>query len=524
MYDPMLGGSASRLYTSDGQSLETLPRYSDTLYWVLSHSGSWFSVLKTLRLLPPNKDLVPMQITHHGGHIGVTGSCHELQYSDGHSVLIDCGMFQGRDAKEHGDMHIEFPLNDVQALILTHVHIDHIGRIPYLFEAGFNKPIYCTRPTAKMLPIMLEDAMRLGITRNRRTIKEFLDDLKKLVRPIPYGKWVNIASGKMHDELADNHASLEFRFQPAGHILGAAYVETDYQDQRVVFSGDLGSRCTPIMRDPVSPERADVLILESTYGDRNHEGRETRLHRLESILCETMQNKGVTIIPAFSLGRTQELLYELNMIMEGIGHKTQCTLLKQIDVMVDSPLAIKLTDIYEQLREYWDDEAREILTVDKQPLVFRNLVEIDRGGDHRETLKYLLNSGKPAIIIAGSGMCTGGRVVDYLKTFLGRENTDVLFVGYQGEGTPGKAIQNCQGGQGKVWLDHEEILVKAKTYTLTGYSAHADQSDLIHFVEGIATKPREIRLVHGENAAKQALGEKLRSLGYHVAPDGLAAQ
>ncbi len=461
-----------------------------------------------------------MQITHHGGHLGVTGSCHELHFTDSRSVLIDCGMFQGQDARGRDGMDIDFPIEHVQALILTHVHIDHIGRIPYLLDAGFNKPIYCTKPTAKLLPIMLEDAMRLGITRNRRVIKEFLDDLRRLIRPIPYGKWTNLQTGKSHELIPSSaegtHHELEFRFQPAGHILGSAYVETNYGDERYVFSGDLGSRCTPILNDPKSPERADVLVLESTYGDRMHEGRETRLHRLESILCETMQNQGITIIPAFSLGRTQELLYEINLIMEEIGHKTKCSMLKQIDVIVDSPLALKLTDIYEQMREFWDEEAREVLTVDNQPLVFKNLVEIDRGGDHRATLSYLQKSGKPAIIIAGSGMCTGGRVVNYLKAFLGRENTDVVFVGYQGIGTLGRAIQNCQAGQGKVWIDHQEIEVKAKTYTLSGYSAHADQSDLLRFVQGIPVKPCEIRLVHGEAPAKAALAEQLRNLGYNV--------
>ena len=461
-----------------------------------------------------------MQITHHGGHLGVTGSCHELHFADSRSVLIDCGMFQGQDARGRESMDIDFPLADVQALILTHVHIDHIGRIPHLLEAGFNKPIYCTKPTAKLLPIMLEDAMRLGITRNRRVIKEFLDDLKRLVRPTPYGKWTDLQNGKLNDVLQKSDSSakhgLEFRFQPAGHILGSSYVETNFGDERYVFSGDLGSRCTPILNDPKSPERADVLVLESTYGDRIHEGRETRLHRLESILCETMENRGVTIIPAFSLGRTQELLYELNLIMEEIGHKTKCTLLKQIDVIIDSPLSLKLTEIYEQMHEFWDEEAREVLTIDKQPLVFKNLLEIKKGGEHRETLNYLLKSGKPAIVIAGSGMCTGGRVVDYLKAFLGRDNTDVVFDGYQGIGTLGRAIQNCEGGQGKVWIEHQEIEVKAKTYTLSGYSAHADQSDLLRFVQGIPVKPGEIRLVHGEPPAKAALSEQLRKLGFNV--------
>jgi metallo-beta-lactamase family protein len=459
--------------------------------------------------------LASMQITHHGGHQGVTGSCHELHFADAQSVLIDCGMFQGLDARGRDDMRIEFPIQQVQALIVTHVHIDHVGRIPYLLDAGFDKPIYCTRPTARMLPIMLEDAMRLGITRDRRVIKAFLDNLKRLIRPVPFQHWIHLSNGKQYESLDPSYRGLAFRFQPAGHILGAAYVETNCNDQRVVFSGDLGSRCTPIMRDPKSPERADVLVLESTYGDRIHEGRETRLHRLESLLCETMQNHGVTIIPAFSLGRTQELLYELNQIMENIGHKTQCTLLKQIDILVDSPLALKLTDIYEQLYEFWDDEAKQVMKVDRQPLVFRNLVEIDSGSDHRETLKYLHRSGKPAIIIAGSGMCTGGRVVNYLKAFLGKETTDVLFVGFQALGTPGRAIQECKPG-GKVWLDHEEIEVKAKTFTMSSYSAHADQNDLVRFVQDIPVKPREIRLVHGEQNAKTALAEKLRSLGYEV--------
>lgn len=458
-----------------------------------------------------------MKITHHGGHTGVTGSCHELHFADSRSVLIDCGMFQGQDARGRSGMEIDFPIDDVQALILTHVHIDHIGRIPYLFDAGFNKPIYCTKPTAKLLPIMMEDAIRLGITRNRRVIKEFMDDLKRLIRPIPYGKWTNLQTGKSHGDAPEaSSKQLEFRFQQAGHILGSSYVETQCDDERYVFSGDLGSRCTPILNDPISPERADLLVLESTYGDRIHEGRETRLHRLESILCETMQNHGVTIIPAFSLGRTQELLYEMNQIMEEIGHKTQCTLLKQIDVIIDSPLALKLTDIYEQMQEFWDEEAHEVLTIDKQPLVFKNLVEIDRGAEHHQTINYLLKSGKPAIVIAGSGMCTGGRVVDYLKAFLGRENTDVVFVGFQGTGTLGREIQKCERGQGKVWIDHQEFEVKAKTYTLHGYSAHADQSDLLRFVQGIPNKPKEIRLVHGEANAKAALAEKLKSLDYNV--------
>jgi metallo-beta-lactamase family protein len=445
-----------------------------------------------------------MQIIHHGGHEGVTGSCHQLKFNESHSVLIDCGSFQGRDARKREGREIDFPLDNIDALILTHVHADHIGRIPYLFEFGFHRPIYCTPPTARFLPIMLEDSIRLDITRNKKFIADFLKELKELVRPIPYDEWTRLPGGA------------EFRFQPAGHILGSAYVEFDHGDDRYVFSGDLGSRGNPILNSPKSPERADVLVIESTYGDRLHEGRETRVKRLEAILCESMENKGVTLIPAFSLGRTQELLFELNKILEELDHQSTCSILKTIDIIVDSPLALKLTTIYEQMESYWGEEAKQILTVDNQPFVFKNLIEIDNSGESRGTVEYLKRSGKPAIVIAGSGMCTGGRIVEYLEAFIGKPNTDIVFVGYQAIGTKGREIQECEGGKCSVRIDHHNHPVRAKTHTLTGYSAHADQSDLIRFVEGIPVKPREIRLVHGEDPAKEVLADKLRALGHLV--------
>jgi len=443
-----------------------------------------------------------MHITHHGGNEGVTGSCHQLHFNDSQSVLVDCGLFQGRDARRFQGREVDFPLDGIEALILTHVHIDHIGRIPYLLEAGFHKPIVCTPPTARFLPIMLEDSIRLGITRNKKVIDQILKEVKSLLHPLPYDKWYTLQRGA------------SFRFQHAGHILGSAYVELDHGDERFVFSGDLGSRNTPILRAPESPERADVLVLESTYGDRLHEGRDTRIHRLESILCETMENRGVTLIPAFSLGRTQEILFELNRIIEGIEHRTHCSMLKAIDIFVDSPMALKLTDIYEQMQGYWSEEANEILTVDSQPFVFQNLVEIDEAGQSRGNVEFLKRSGRPAIVIAGSGMCTGGRIVEYLKNFIGQPSTDIVFVGYQAIGTLGREIQECHQGKCQVTIDREEYPVRAKTHTLSGYSAHADQSDLIRFVEGMQSKPGEIRLVHGEYQARMVLADKLNNLGF----------
>jgi metallo-beta-lactamase family protein len=446
-----------------------------------------------------------MHVTHHGGHLGVTGSCHQVHLNANRSILVDCGSFQGRDAKKRRESpEIDFPLDGIDALLLTHVHIDHVGRIPYLLEAGFHKPIYCTPPTAQFLPIMLEDAIRLGITRNKKIIANVLKSVRELIQPIPYGKWHGLG------------AQSEFRFSPAGHILGSAGIEIRNKDQWIALSGDIGSRCTPILNPPVPPQRADLLILESTYGDRFHEGRETRVERLEAILLDTLENRGVTLIPAFSLGRTQELLFELNQVIEGIGKKHGHSALGAYDIIVDSPMAIKLTDIYEQMQPYWSEEAREILSVDKQPFVFSNLIEIDHAGESRGNVEYLKRSGRPAIIIAGSGMCSGGRIMDYLKTFLHQPNTDILFVGYQAVGTTGRAIQECNQGKCSVRIDQREYPVRAKTHTLSGYSAHADQSDLLAYVQAIPNKPQEIRLVHGEESAKQTLKEKLQSLGYQV--------
>ncbi len=441
-----------------------------------------------------------MDIVHHGALHGVTGSCHQLMITESRSLLVDCGMFQGKDAKDRDEEKIDFSLDGIQALVVTHVHLDHVGRIPYLIAAGFNGPIYCTPPTAKLLPIMMEDAMRVGVTRNRRLIERFLQDLRRHIRPMPYGKWHQLDGG------------IEMRFTPAGHVLGSAVVEFDHQGERFVFSGDLGSREQPLLKDPVSPERADMLVLESTYGDRNHEGRERRVQHLEDVLCRSLENKGVTIIPAFSVGRTQELLYEMNEIFERVGRRCKCDMLKAVDVIIDSPLAQRFTDLYESLSKYWDEEAQRVLRYDDQPLVFDNLVEVEDHHEHRDTIEYLKESKLPAVVIAASGMCAGGRVVNYLKEFLGNPTTDVVFVGYQAYGTPGRYIQDTDW----VRLDGRRYDVRAETHQLSGYSAHADQSDLLRFVEGMQERPKAIRLVHGEARAKEALQSELEQRGYNV--------
>lgn len=442
-----------------------------------------------------------MRVTHHGGHEGVTGSCHQLHLESGASVLVDCGLFQGDDARRHPNLEIDFDLTGIEALLLTHVHIDHVGRLPYLFAAGFRKPIFCSEPTARLLPLMIEDALKIGFTRNPRMIDAFLGVVGEYLHPLSYGSWHTLGRGT------------RIRFMPAGHILGSAYIEVDDGGQRIVFSGDLGAPFAPLLKDPQPPERADLLILESTYGDKVHAGREQRQQTLEGILRQTLDNHGVTIIPAFSLGRTQEVLYEMNHIFTRLQSVEGRSVLKAVDVIVDSPLASRFTQLYSEMQPFWDAEAQQLLTVDSQPLVFENLTTISDHTEHLSTLDYLDKSKLPAIVIAGSGMCTGGRVVNYLKRFLPEPTTDIVFLGYQGRGTPGRVIQ---AQQKRVLLDEQEYPIAASVHSLSGYSAHADQQNLVDFVQQMPTLPQQVVLVHGEDRPKAALRARLEKLGIPV--------
>lgn len=443
-----------------------------------------------------------MKLIHHGAHEGVTGSCHQLFYKDKASLLVDCGIFQGDDAKKHSNPEIEFAIDSIRAMLLTHVHIDHAGRLPYLLAAGFEQPIYCSHPTARLLPLVMEDALKIGFTRSRRLINKFLHHIGKQLRPLDYHTWVPLQDG------------VKIRLIPAGHVLGSTIFEVELPDgKRVVFSGDLGTGDDPLLKQPVAPERADLLVLESTYGDKLHPQGEERARTLQQVLQRTLLDKGVTIIPAFSLGRTQALLYEMNQIFERLQASQGHSLLKRVDVIVDSPLASRFTEIYKDMKPYWGSEARLAMETDDQPLVFENLTTVGNHREHRDTLDYLEKHQLPAVVIAGSGMCTGGRIVNYLKRFLSDPKTDIVFVGYQAGGTPGNQLSR---GTDWVRLDGKRYEVAADVHRITGYSAHADQKGLIDFVEKMNERPGEIRLVHGDYQPKRTLAEKLTQLNYQV--------
>lgn len=453
------------------------------------------------------------QILHHGARTGVTGSCHELQLAADCGVLIDCGLFQGAEESEggagEGRLELDFPIAQLKALVVSHVHIDHVGRIPYLLAAGFRGPIYLSEPSALLLPLVLEDAVKVGISRDERLIGEVLRRLRRQMVALSYGRWQSVAGCEAH--------GLRLRLQPAGHILGSAYVEFQCgaAGPRVVFSGDLGAPYAPLLPAPKAPFAADVVVLESTYGDRLHEGRRERKQRLQQVLEHALNNRGAVLVPAFSIGRTQELLYELEeIIFRNKTRKAAPELAwEELEVIVDSPLAARFTKVYRQLRPFWDAEARQRLGAGRHPLDFEQLTTIDSHAEHLETVRKIQRSGRPCVVLAAGGMCSGGRIVNYLKALLGDPRTDLLFVGYQAAGTPGRAIQEYGPRGGYVLLDGEKYPIRAAVHTIGGYSAHADQKDLLNFIRRMRRRPKLVRLVHGDAAAKAALKQQLETLG-----------
>ncbi|WP_426150116.1 MBL fold metallo-hydrolase [Pseudomonas sp. DC3000-4b1] len=455
-------------------------------------------------------------IIHHGAHAGVTGSCHQLCLSDKYSLLVDCGLFQGQEAK--GSPEIDFPVGGIAGLVITHAHLDHIGRIPWLLAAGFNGPILCSEPTARLLPIMLEDAFKLMLSRDQARVERYIAKVASRIVSVPYDKWVELPRG--------HRPKARLRMARAGHVLGSAYVEFDIAScdgepsQHILFSGDLGSGQSSLLRAPTPPERADVLILESTYGDRFHPGADERVERLERLIEKALADQGTILIPSFSLGRAQELLSDIEVILR------KTALLPtgpnpapngpvdwpRLPVILDSPLASRITQAYRELQPYWNAEVPARAESSRSPLAFPQLITIDDHEQHHRVVNYLASTLRPAIVIAGNGMCSGGRIVNYLKAMLRHPRHNVLFSGYQAQGTPGAVIQAAEGAEGfvSIDLDGERYDIRAGVATLQGYSAHADQTGLVAFVIGMAQPPRTIRLVHGERSAKAALASALR--------------
>ncbi|MDF2155721.1 MBL fold metallo-hydrolase [Vibrio sp. CAU 1672] len=436
-----------------------------------------------------------MNVLHHGGKNTVTGSCHELQLSGG-SILIDCGLLQGADVQvghHTSSLAIDFPIEPIRAVVLTHAHIDHIGRLPWLLAAGYQGPIYCTHATAQLVPLMLEDGLKLQLGLNRQQRQRVLNQIRKLLMGCDYDVWQTI------NTLAD------VRFQPAGHILGSAYLEFRLPNgEVVVFSGDLGASDTPLLPDPAPPQRADYLFLESTYGDKCHEDVAARSQRLMAVIDHALSDGGVIMIPAFSVGRTQELLFDIEHLIH------QQSLDGKLPIILDSPLANQITKSYRQFKQLWASEAKLRLESQRHPLAFEQCITIKSHHAHQRLVNRLASTDESAIVVAASGMCEGGRIVNYLKALLPDRRNDVLFAGYQAQGTLGRRLQE---GEASVEINGQKIDVNAQVHTMSGYSAHADQAGLIRFVEGIQPLPKEVHLIHGEAKAKRKIYRQISNLG-----------
>ncbi|MCX7780223.1 MAG: MBL fold metallo-hydrolase [Negativicutes bacterium] len=447
-----------------------------------------------------------MNITFLGAAMTVTGSSFLIETGDA-KILVDCGMFQGSKTMEAFNRR-PFPYNpaDIDCVILTHSHIDHSGLLPKLVKEGFRGPVYATKATTELCGIMLPDSAhiqefdaeidnRKGLRAGRAPVEplytvEDAQNSLKYFKPTKYDTEVSIAE------------QVVIRFRDAGHILGSSILEIWVTEagktSKVVFSGDLGQPGQPIIKDPVFIGEADFVIMESTYGNRSHEEFADKEGMLAEVINKTVERGGNVVIPAFAVGRTQILLYYLHRLFTEKR-------IPDIPVVIDSPLAISATDIFKQNPQDYDAEAYNLVYLEHDnPLTMPQLTFARTAEESKE-----LNSiHTPLIIISASGMANAGRIQHHLKHNLWRPEASVLFVGYQAEGTLGRRLLE---GAKKVRIMGEEISVKAEIVNLEGFSAHADQQQLLHWLSSFRKKPRNVFLVHGEADAIQTFAGLIHS-------------
>lgn len=438
-----------------------------------------------------------MRVHFHGAAGEVTGSLHEVEAA-GRRLLLDCGLIQGSPEAEHRNTEpFPFEANAVDAVVISHAHIDHIGRVPLLVKRGYRGPIYAQAATADLMSIMLLDAASIAeseaerANRNRRSGEPQLlplytrDDVHNAmgqVRPLPYDTRKAILRG------------VEIAFRDAGHILGSSAVELWADGKKLVFSGDLGPKGTPILRDPVLIDTADLVLMESTYGDRNHRERADTIRELGRILEEAWRDGGNVLIPAFAVGRSQELLYWFALYWDEWN-------LSRWKIFLDSPMAAKVISVYQRHHELFDAQARAVWAHKPSPFAMSNL-HLTQTAPESMAINQVEGG---AIIIAGSGMANAGRIVHHLKHNLGRHQTHVVFVGYQAQGTLGRRLVD-----GARWarIHGRDFRVNAQVHTVGGLSAHADQQGLIEWYGHIEDHPPLV-LVHGEDKAREALAGEI---------------
>ena len=443
----------------------------------------------------------------------VTGSNFLLESPGGKKVLVDCGLFQGgRHMEARNWANWGFDPKEIETLFLTHAHIDHSGRIPKLVKDGFSGRVITSPPTAELCGIMLLDSAHVQEMDAEWQSRKNKRQAKNQIRPLYTTEDAEASLKRLfpveRDQVITIEPGIKARLRNAGHILGSSilelWIEENEESLKIVFSGDLGKKDQLIVRDPHEVFDADYLFIESTYGNRMHRSFEdSKIELLEAIRYSVSQNEKI-LIPAFAVERTQEIIYIL-------GEFHRKGVLPDIPIFLDSPLAIKATEIFRKNKKYYDEEARAIVEDGHDPFDMPNLQFTE---STRESIRINEKAGS-AIVIAGSGMCTAGRIKHHLKHNLWRDGASVVMVGFQAKGTTGRMIVD---GAKRVKIFRENVAVKAKVFTIGGFSAHTDQHDLLEWIGHFESKPR-VFLVHGEAEGSRVLAEKIQerfSLETHV--------
>ena len=454
-----------------------------------------------------------MKITFLGATKMVTGS-NFLVEGAGKKFLVDCGMYQGGDRDEMQNHEpFAYDVNEIDFMLLTHAHIDHSGRIPKLYKEGYRNPVITTKATRDLCSIMLPDSGHIQEQeiewRNRKRMREGKEALPPLYTAQDAIDTMEIFKPVNYDEIIEIDPNIYVRFNDAGHMLGSAIIEIwvkeDGKEIKAVFTGDLGNNDIPLLSSPTMIDNCDYLVMESTYGGRLHIRNYEKANLFLNIVSETLDKGGTVVIPSFAVGRTQEILYELNNLKDAQDSeefkKKYATLMKA-PVYVDSPLAISATEVFRENANLFDEETQALIERGDNPLEFPGL-QFTRTADESKALN---EKNESAIIISASGMCEVGRIKHHLKHHLWDPNSTVLFVGYQAPGTLGRRIVD---GEKVVRIFGEEIAVNARIEYIEGYSGHADQEWLMNFIYSFITKPKHVFLVHGEPNGQEILKAKI---------------
>lgn len=444
-----------------------------------------------------------MQLTFLGANRQVTGSRYCLQ-ADGRKILIDCGMFQEREFQSRNWEPCPLPASALDALLLTHAHLDHSGLIPRLVEEGFHGPIYATRPTVALAEVVLRDAAHIqsedAAFKQKRHAREGragkypevplyteadVDRAVPLFRPVPYRKSISI------------NPAFSVRFHDAGHMLGSAMLEVTATEgdatRSVIFSGDVGQWNKPLIRDPSVFEQADYVVMETTYGDRDHLDAGDIETQLCDVINATASRGGVVLMPTFAVERAQELMYHLSRLV-------YAQRIPPIPIFLDSPMAVRVTDIFLKSRDFFDEETCRLTAARQPPLQFPGLRLVSSVAES----KAINAVHSPAVIMASAGMCNAGRIKHHLAFRIGHSQNTILFVGYQGRGTLGRQILE---GQSEVRIHGRLQPVRAQIAQIHGLSGHADRDTLLRWLGAIQTPPRQVFLTHGEEHASRAMAE-----------------